>query len=223
MEQYLTLIQENIRPSIVKPEIDGDVKLEINGNFLRELRRKLFEGTNDDDAHEHVQRVLEIVDLFHFTSVTYDAVMLRVFPITLSEPALRWKNKLSAGCPQHDLNNHQNVQIFYTGLDIPTRIRLNSKGFIPLMSPAQALKSIQVMADHPHNWYDEATTRESINDSLDNVDTNKLKENIHAIQVSRKIYEGAHPTNDFPLTKEDKVVEQSEYMRSLEETIIKFY
>ncbi|GJX87091.1 hypothetical protein Tco_0339105 [Tanacetum coccineum] len=79
------------------------------------------------------------------------------------------------------------------------------------------------MADHPHNWYDEATTMESINDSSDNVDTNKLKENIHAIQVSRKICEGAHPTNDFPLIKEDKAVEQSEYMRSLEETIIKFY
>ncbi|GJY07713.1 hypothetical protein Tco_0374767 [Tanacetum coccineum] len=38
------------------------------------------------------------------------------------------------------------------------------------------------MANHSHNWYDGTTTRESINDSLDNVDTNKLKENIHAIQ-----------------------------------------
>ncbi|GKC47723.1 reverse transcriptase domain-containing protein [Tanacetum coccineum] len=268
MEQYLALIQDNIRPCIVKPEIDGDVKFEINGNFMRELRRKLFKGTDDEDAHEHVRRVLEIVDLFHFPGVTHDAVMLRVFPITLSGPALRWKNRLSAGlittwdllekvfirqycppfktamklekirnfkqemdetlyhaweryndllfrCPQHDLNNHQKVQIFYTGLDIPTRIRLDSKGFIPLMSPAQALKSIQVMADHSHNWYDEATTRESINDSSDNVDMKKLKENIHVIQVSL--------TNECPLTKEDNAVRQSKYMRSLEETIIKFY
>ncbi|GJW94881.1 hypothetical protein Tco_0174553 [Tanacetum coccineum] len=152
MEQYLALIQYNIRPGIVKPEIDGDIKFKINGNFMRELRRKLFKG-----------------------------------------------------------------------LDIPTHIRLDSKGFIPLMSPAQAHKSIQVMADHSHNWYDEETTRECINDSSDNVDTKKLKENIHAIQVSRKICEGAHPTNDCPLTKEDKAVEQSKYMRSLEETIIKFY
>ncbi|GJZ88305.1 hypothetical protein Tco_0660087 [Tanacetum coccineum] len=65
------------------------------------------------------------------------------------------------------------------------------------------------MADHSHNCYDEATTRESINDSSDNVDTKKLKENIHAIQVSQKICEGAHPTNDCHLTKEDKAVEQS--------------
>nr|GFB51964.1 hypothetical protein [Tanacetum cinerariifolium] len=110
MEQYLILIQDYIRLGIVKLEIDGDVKFEINGNFMRILRRKLFKG-----------------------------------------------------------------------LDIPTRIRLDSKGFIPLMSPGQALKSTQVMADHSHNWYDEATIRESINDSSNNVNTKKLKENIHAI------------------------------------------
>ncbi|GJV75253.1 hypothetical protein Tco_1506837 [Tanacetum coccineum] len=62
------------------------------------------------------------------------------------------------------------------------------------LSEAQALKLIQVMADHSHNWYDGETTRENINDSSDNVDTKKLKENIHAIQVG-----------------------------SLEETIIKYY
>ncbi|GJX86582.1 hypothetical protein Tco_0337356 [Tanacetum coccineum] len=97
MEQYLALIQDNIRPGIVKPEIDGDVKFEINGNFMRELKCKLFKGTNDEDSHEHVRRVLEIVDLFHFPGITHDVVMLRVFPITLSGPALRWKNRLSVG------------------------------------------------------------------------------------------------------------------------------
>ncbi|GJT25190.1 hypothetical protein Tco_0895127 [Tanacetum coccineum] len=55
------------------------------------------------------------------------------------------------------------------------------------MTPAQALNLIQVMADHSHNWYDGATTRESINDSLDNVDTKKRKENIHAIQVWERV------------------------------------
>ncbi|GKA11707.1 oligopeptide transporter [Tanacetum coccineum] len=96
MEQYLALIQDNIRPGVVKPEISDDVKFEINSNFMRELRRKPFKGTDDEDVYEHVRRVLEIVDLFHFPSVTHDAVMLRVFPITLTGPALRWKNRLSA-------------------------------------------------------------------------------------------------------------------------------
>ncbi|GJW03392.1 ribonuclease H-like domain-containing protein [Tanacetum coccineum] len=41
--------------------------------------------------------VLEIVNLFHFPSVTHDAIMLRVFPITLKGRALRWKDRLPAG------------------------------------------------------------------------------------------------------------------------------
>ncbi|GJW07565.1 hypothetical protein Tco_1569988 [Tanacetum coccineum] len=214
-------------------------------------QHKLFKGTDDKDAYEHVRRVLEIVDLFHFHAVTHDAIILKVFPITLSGPALRWKNMLSVGlittwdllekvfirqhCPPFKTNMKLKKSAISNkrwtrhcimrrkGLDIPTRIRLKYKGFIPMMSPAQALKSVQVMADHSHKWYDEATTWESINDSSNNVDTKKLKENIHDIQVSCKICEGAHLTNDCTLTKEDKAVEQSKYMRSLEEPIIKFY
>ncbi|GKD93704.1 hypothetical protein Tco_1373541, partial [Tanacetum coccineum] len=91
IEQYLALIRDNIRPGVVKPEIGNDIEFEINSNFMRELRRKIFAGTDDDDAHEHVYRVLEIVDLFHFHGITHDAIMLRVFLITFKGPALRWE------------------------------------------------------------------------------------------------------------------------------------
>ncbi|GKC94266.1 hypothetical protein Tco_1159708, partial [Tanacetum coccineum] len=77
IEQFLALIRDKIRPSVVKPKIGNDIEFKINSNFMRELRRKLFAGIDDDDAYEHVRRVLEIVDLFHFPSVTHDAIMLR--------------------------------------------------------------------------------------------------------------------------------------------------
>ncbi|GJU27950.1 ribonuclease H-like domain-containing protein [Tanacetum coccineum] len=73
---------------------------------------------------------------------------------------------------------------------------LDSRGFITLMTPTQALISIQVMVDHSHNWYDETTTMEKINDSPDNIDT---------IQES---FKEAHPTKECPLKKEDKAFEQ---------------
>nr|GFC74322.1 hypothetical protein [Tanacetum cinerariifolium] len=82
MEQYLAWVQDDIRPGVVKPKSDNDIKFENNNNFMRELRCKLFKGTDDEDAHEDVQRVLDIVDLFHFPGVTHDAVILRAFPIT---------------------------------------------------------------------------------------------------------------------------------------------
>ncbi|GKB44459.1 hypothetical protein Tco_0889401 [Tanacetum coccineum] len=59
-------------------------------------------------------------------------------------------------CLQHDLNCQQKVHIFYTGLDISTRRMLDSRGFITLITPTQALISIQVMADHSHNCFKEA-------------------------------------------------------------------
>ncbi|GJW79491.1 MAK10-like protein [Tanacetum coccineum] len=97
MEQYLALIQYHIRPCVVKPEIGNDVEFEINSQFMKELRRNLFAGTDDEDAHEHVRRVLEIAYLFHTHGVTHDTKMLRVFPITLTRAAKRWEKRLTAG------------------------------------------------------------------------------------------------------------------------------
>ncbi|GJU07121.1 hypothetical protein Tco_1123551 [Tanacetum coccineum] len=229
MEQYITLIQDKNSSGLLIPEIGNDVDFEIKSHFMKELRRNLFAGTDDKDAHEHVRRVLEISDLFHIPSVTYDANMLKVFPITLIGAALRWKNRLPAGklkeignfkqgmdemlyqaweryndllyrCSQHDLNSQQKVQIFYTGLGIPSRKMLDSQGFIPMMTPAQAYKSIQVMADHSHNWYNEATTRQRSNDSSDDIDMQELKKNFHVIQETiNKYYEESikrQATND---------------------------
>ncbi|GKA68426.1 hypothetical protein Tco_0768343 [Tanacetum coccineum] len=97
MEQYIALIPDDIKPGIVKPKIGDDVEFEINANFKRELRHKLFAGTDDEDAYEHVRTVLEIVDLFHFPGVPHDVIMLKVFPITLKGRALRWKSMLLVG------------------------------------------------------------------------------------------------------------------------------
>ncbi|GJY19176.1 hypothetical protein Tco_0390667 [Tanacetum coccineum] len=229
MEQYIALIPDDIKPGIVNHNIGDDIEFEINANFMRELRCKLFTGTDDEDTYEHVRTVLEIVDLFHFPGVTHDAIMLRRYyhPFITAKKleVIRnfkqerdetlyhvWEryNDLFYQCPLHDLNYQQKVHIFYTGLDISTRRILESNRFIPLMTPTQALESIQVMADHSHDWYDETTTRERINDVLDNIDA------IH------KSFKGEHPTKEYPLKKEDEAIKHNRYMESLEETIIKF-
>ncbi|GKE42246.1 hypothetical protein Tco_1469530, partial [Tanacetum coccineum] len=220
IEQYIALIPDDIKPGIVNLKIGDDVEFEINENFMRELRWKLFAGTDDDDTYEHVRTVLEIVDLFHFLGVTHDAIMLRKLEEIRNFKQERdetlyhaWEkyNNLLYQCPLHDLNCQQKVYIFYTRLDIPTRNILNSNGFIPLMTPTQSLESIQVIADHSHDSYEETTTRERINDVLDNVDA--IYEN----------FKGEHLAKEYPLKTEDEAIKHSKYMKSLEETIIKFY
>ncbi|GKB87416.1 hypothetical protein Tco_0959688, partial [Tanacetum coccineum] len=41
---------------VVKPEIRNDVNFEIKSYFMKQLRRNLFAGTEDEDTHEHVRR-----------------------------------------------------------------------------------------------------------------------------------------------------------------------
>ncbi|GJZ22114.1 hypothetical protein Tco_0559153 [Tanacetum coccineum] len=95
MEQYLTLTRGNQAPGVVRPEIGGNVNFEIKSQFMRELREDTFLGNENDDAHEHIERVLDIVSLFNIPGVTCDAVMLRVFPITLTGAAKRWVDRLT--------------------------------------------------------------------------------------------------------------------------------
>ncbi|GJZ98032.1 hypothetical protein Tco_0670485 [Tanacetum coccineum] len=94
IEQYLALTQENQAPRVDKPEIRGNVNFEIKSQFMWELREDTFFGIKNDDALEHVERVLDIVSLYNILGVSHDAVMLRVFPITLTGAAKRWVDRL---------------------------------------------------------------------------------------------------------------------------------
>nr|GEU48337.1 hypothetical protein [Tanacetum cinerariifolium] len=102
LEQYMVLNQGINGPSVVKPKIAYNVHSDIKGQFMKELRDNTFAGNRDDDAHENVQKVLEIVDLFSILGVTHVAIMLRVFPITLTKASRRWKEKLPANSDSSD-------------------------------------------------------------------------------------------------------------------------
>ncbi|GJZ08847.1 retrovirus-related pol polyprotein from transposon TNT 1-94 [Tanacetum coccineum] len=78
------------------PKIKEKDSFEVNGQFLKELRDKTFSGSDHEDANEHIEKVLEIVDLLHIPNITVDQVMLRSFPMSLTGAASRWlRNKPS--------------------------------------------------------------------------------------------------------------------------------
>ncbi|GJX35158.1 hypothetical protein Tco_0246715, partial [Tanacetum coccineum] len=82
-------------PGVVKPEIRGNVNFEINSQFMLELKEDTIYGNKDEDAHDHIDRVLGIVGLFNIIGVSKDAVMLQVFPFILIESAKRWVDRLA--------------------------------------------------------------------------------------------------------------------------------
>ncbi|GJX91216.1 hypothetical protein Tco_0344542, partial [Tanacetum coccineum] len=54
-------------------------------------------GSKHEDANEHIEKVLEIVDLFHIPKVTHDQIMLRAFPVSLTRAASRWLRNQPSG------------------------------------------------------------------------------------------------------------------------------
>ncbi|GJZ47515.1 hypothetical protein Tco_0601347 [Tanacetum coccineum] len=65
MEQYMSKTRENYWSSVTRPTINQDTPFELKGQFLKELRDNTFSGLEYEDANEHIEKVLEIVDLFH--------------------------------------------------------------------------------------------------------------------------------------------------------------
>ncbi|GKA47298.1 hypothetical protein Tco_0740181 [Tanacetum coccineum] len=89
MEQYMRKIRTDYGSGVARPKIEKKDSFELKGQFLKELRENTFSGSDNKDANEYIEKVLEIVDLFHVPNIIEDQLMLRVFPISLARAASR--------------------------------------------------------------------------------------------------------------------------------------
>ncbi|GJV79508.1 hypothetical protein Tco_1515378 [Tanacetum coccineum] len=100
MEQYMSKTQADYGLGVARPKIEVKDNFELKGQFLKELRTNTFSGSDHEDANEHIEKVLEIVDLFHILNITIDQVMLRAFPMSLTRAAIRWlRNEPTGAIP----------------------------------------------------------------------------------------------------------------------------
>ncbi|GKB69245.1 protein kinase-like domain, concanavalin A-like lectin/glucanase domain protein [Tanacetum coccineum] len=219
MEQYLALTRGNQASGVVKPEIGGNVNFEIKNQFMLELREDTFSRNKNDDAHEHVERVLEIVSLFNIPGVSHDVVMMRVFPITLTGSAKRWMDRLPPGTVNSwDLLKKAFIQRYCppskTAKQLETIRNFKQEGDKTLYqawehdndllykSPTHDINIHQKWHDGTFNRNIESSSNSeeiaAIVSKLDNLgrDMKKLKENVHAIQVGCQNCEGAHLDKD---------------------------
>ncbi|GKD04696.1 hypothetical protein Tco_1179670 [Tanacetum coccineum] len=96
MEQYMSKTRADYGSGVARPKIEDKDNFELKGQFLKELRTNTFSGSDHEDANEHIEKVLEIVDLFHIPNITIDQVILRAFPMSLTGDASHWlRNKPS--------------------------------------------------------------------------------------------------------------------------------
>ena len=97
MEEYMNKTRADYSSGIARPKLADKAKFELKGQFLKELRENAFGGTDNEDANEHVDKVLEIADLFTTEGVSDDQLMLRIFPISLKGAAMKWLKNEPAG------------------------------------------------------------------------------------------------------------------------------
>ncbi|GKA33119.1 hypothetical protein Tco_0719486 [Tanacetum coccineum] len=76
MKQYMSKTQTDYGSGVARSKIDDKNQFELKGQFLKELRENTFSGLDNEDANEHIEKVLEIVDLFHVPNITVDQLML---------------------------------------------------------------------------------------------------------------------------------------------------
>ncbi|GKB30749.1 ribonuclease H-like domain-containing protein [Tanacetum coccineum] len=84
MEQYMSKTRGDYGSSVTRPKIDANAQFELKGQFLKELCNNTFSGLKHEDANEHIEKVLEIVNLFHTSNITQDQIMLRAFLVSLT-------------------------------------------------------------------------------------------------------------------------------------------
>ncbi|GJW25914.1 retrovirus-related pol polyprotein from transposon TNT 1-94 [Tanacetum coccineum] len=98
MEQYMSKTRGDYGSGVTRPTINQDTHFELKGQFLKELCDNTFSGSEHEDANEHIEKVLKIVDLFHIPKITQHQIMVRrAFPVSLTGTASRWLRNQTSG------------------------------------------------------------------------------------------------------------------------------
>ncbi|GJR44239.1 hypothetical protein Tco_1312342 [Tanacetum coccineum] len=90
MKEFTTNDKANYYLGIASIMVNGKRAYELNGKFLNDLRNNAFSETNREDAVEHIEYFLKIVDPINLPNVNYERLRLSVFPISLVGNASKW-------------------------------------------------------------------------------------------------------------------------------------
>ncbi|GJR83842.1 hypothetical protein Tco_0154627 [Tanacetum coccineum] len=82
--------QADYYSGITSITVNGKNVYELEKKFLDDLHKNAFSGTHGEDAVEHIEYFLKIVDPINLPNVNKDKLRVVVFPISLAGDAWRW-------------------------------------------------------------------------------------------------------------------------------------
>ncbi|GJZ20396.1 hypothetical protein Tco_0556986 [Tanacetum coccineum] len=150
-----------LRVGITRPTINQDTPFELKGKFLKELRDNTFSGSEHEYANKYIEKVLEIVDLFHIPKVTQDQIMLQAFPISLTRAASRWlRNQPSGSITTWEVLKTK----FLNKYCPPAR---TAKKMEEINNFQQICRTIQDKAEYSQKWHNGTSSRTRSTETFD--------------------------------------------------------
>ncbi|GJW36440.1 hypothetical protein Tco_0059360 [Tanacetum coccineum] len=222
-------------------EEEAEAMAETIEQYMSKTERTMHrDGSNNEDANKHIEKVLKIVDLFHVPNITKDPLMLRVFPISLTEAASHWLRNEPTGliktwedlkikflnkyCPpgrttkkMEEINNFQQ-ELDETLYQARERFKeLLMKCPQHYLTKMQELKMLKRPKWHNGTSRGKSTKTSdglaAIQAQLNNLgrEIKKVNEKVYATQVGCEQCKGPHYTKDCPLKEEGKTLEVAYY------------
>ncbi|GKA28047.1 putative reverse transcriptase domain-containing protein, partial [Tanacetum coccineum] len=68
----------------------NDIKIDLSKEFLVELRKNMYYGTQYEDVVDHIAKILKMVDLIYVPGVHSHKLRMKVFPLSLVDDAKEW-------------------------------------------------------------------------------------------------------------------------------------
>ncbi|GJW77788.1 hypothetical protein Tco_0139470 [Tanacetum coccineum] len=155
MEEYITITRLNYESGNKKGMV------ELKGRFLLELQNNASSGTNGEDAIEHVENFLKVVDLIKIPIVSDNQLRVHVFPFSLTGVLNRWWEDESIGliATLVDLTE-KNFMKFYPPSRINRKIEVNEAktkiedGYCNLGDLPRLIREDNLIHYQDYEWYD---------------------------------------------------------------------
>ncbi|GJW30324.1 hypothetical protein Tco_0047199 [Tanacetum coccineum] len=201
MEEYMMKTQEDYGSGVARPKIDDKAHFELKDQFLKELRDYTFSGSDNEDANEHIEKVLEIVDLAASRWLRNEP------PGSIITWEVLKKKFLSKYCPPariakkiEEINNFQQEhnETLYQAWEIFKELlmRCPQHYLTDMPEDDDVKKAIQEIADHSQKWHNVTEIK-------------KVNEKVYAAQVGCESCGGPYYSKDFPLKEEGKTLEEA--------------
>ncbi|GJZ45809.1 ribonuclease H-like domain-containing protein [Tanacetum coccineum] len=241
MEQYMRKTRGDYGSGVTRPTINQDTHFELKVQFLKELRDNTFSGSEHEDANKHIEKVLDIVYVFHILKVTQDQIMLRAFPVSLTGAASSWLRNQPSG----SITTWEVLKTKFLNKYCPparTAKKINNLQQEPDESPFRAWEifkellmkcpqhyltdmqeAIQEMVEYSQKWHNGTSSRTkstktsdglaAIQAQLNNLrqEIKKVNEKVYAAQVECELCKGPHYMKDWPQKEKGKTLEEAYY------------